>query len=646
MGATLSSMIDAAFADTGPVAQALNERGRIYRKSPHQIAFAQAVGQVFTAGMGAGRDAGGAAGLFEAAAGTGKGLAYLVPMMLFCAIHNEAGLVGVASPGAAAHVARVELAMAAEVMFELTGRRLTFARRYSPQDFLSRAKLDTLIHLVEDGSLRPVLGHLRAFCDDSGLIAEWVRDNGPLPAALHPRDVALGSAFDLDSDAFAQHLAAASGADILLVPQALLVRHALSGRALGERRFACAVIDEGDALAETLDHLSAWHLSVLDLPPSAATEQLVRLARRLDPAHDGLVRLSDPRHAALRVEVRAIAARLGGLDRFVAACDRPAGPDIACLSWSPSPDAPAFEVLSRETPVLGDLRGIGGLCIAAAGETDIRRCAGAVLRGDLGGRFSPPRFGALGFNLSPPTAPKPSPEGDAPGLNGRNPAWYAWAEAVCARVAAFGQRSLVLTANAADTVELAQRLRARGVAAVIEHVPGERLSESLAAFRARPDAMLIGPELWEGIDLPGLVKHVVVTRLPIGGRDGVWMRLQAERLADRGLGPEDVQRALFARLLAQARRRVTHGIGRAIRSPRDEAQVWIADPRFPLPDSLTGNPRLGLPANAGYFRDFTGCIPERFRAGVFATWPAASLIDIIPRAECATGVRKHRSRRA
>ncbi len=57
--------------------------------------------------------------------------------------------------------------------------------------------------------------------------------------------------------------------------------------------------------------------------------------------------------------------------------------------------------------------------------------------------------------------------------------------------------------------------------------------------------------------------------------------------------------------------------------------------------------RLGLPANAGYFRDFTRCIPERFRAGLFATWPAANLIDIPSEAMAPAPVaRKGPSRRA
>ena len=643
MPPSLSDLITAAFAESGPLAEAMGARGRIYRRSPDQIAFAQAVGHLFMTG-------GGTSGLFESAAGTGKGLGYLVPMTLFSALTGRSGIVGVSSPGAAVQLARSELAMAAEATSDLTGRRVSFARRYAPEDFLSRLKLEALLEVIEDGALRDSLGRMRAFCDDSGLIPDWIRDNGPLPDALHPRDVALSSAFDGDSETYAQHLPPGADADILLVPQALLVRHARSGRALGDRRFGCAVIDEGEALPETLEHLAQWHLSVLDLPSSLAGDALVRLARRLDREHNGLIRLSDPRHDVVRTEVRALAVRIGGLDRFIAACDRPDGPDIPCLSWLPSTAVPAFEIVSREVAGLGVKTGLGelgvvdSLCIAAVEVDDaLRRCLALSPAAESGGRFTPRRFGMLGFNLSPPSAPKPSPTPkpslpkpslkEAIALHGRNPDWYDWVEAVCLRVAVFNQRTLILSVNAADTAELAVRLRARGLGSLIAHVPGERLSENLAAFRARPDAILIAPDLWEGIDLPGLVKHLVVTRLPLRGRDGVHMRLQAERLVALGLSPADVEAVMFERQAAQARRRVACGIGRAVRSSRDEAQIWIADPRFPLPDSLMNDARLGLPANAGYFRGFTRCIPERFRAGLFATWPAATLIDIVPGAE-------------
>ncbi|MGZ3306552.1 MAG: helicase C-terminal domain-containing protein, partial [Asticcacaulis sp.] len=225
--------------------------------------------------------------------------------------------------------------------------------------------------------------------------------------------------------------------------------------------------------------------------------------------------------------------------------------------------------------------------------------------------------------------------------------WFDHVEEVCVRIAQLRQRTLVLTCNFAETVELAQRLRVRGVAQVIEHARGERLNESLSAFRARDDGILIAPNLWEGVDLPGLVRHLVVTRLPIASRHSPAMQIESERLQAEGLSDDDVTLRIFDILSRRARRTLAHGLGRAVRQVSDDAQVWVTDPRFPLPDSLTGNPRLRLPANIPVYRDFVKCIPRRFRAGLLATYPSSTLIEVEPYPHAAAVTkRKGRSRRA
>ncbi len=241
------------------------------------------------------------------------------------------------------------------------------------------------------------------------------------------------------------------------------------------------------------------------------------------------------------------------------------------------------------------------------------------VRVDLGGRFLPPRFGSLVFNLSHPGAPRPTVEGDRFSKDdNRNPHWYDYVEAVLADIAMLRQRTLVLTCHHKDTAELARRLRARK-AAVIAYRPGDSLSHVLAAFSADPAAILIGANLWERVNLPGLVRHLVIPRLPIGGRPMA--------PAPEGVKAQEAQRQVLSERMREARRKLRLGIGRAIRAATDDGHVWITDPRFPLPGSLTDNPRLRLPPGDPYHRTFSACIPERFRAGLFATYPQATLID-------------------
>ncbi|MEI9903772.1 MAG: helicase C-terminal domain-containing protein [Asticcacaulis sp.] len=183
------------------------------------------------------------------------------------------------------------------------------------------------------------------------------------------------------------------------------------------------------------------------------------------------------------------------------------------------------------------------------------------------------------------------------------------------------QRTLVLTCSHKDTAELARRLRARKIA-VIDYKPGDRLDDVLAAFAADGDAILIGANLWERVDLPGLVKHLVVTRLPIGSRAPGAAPARLD-----GVKAQDTQRNALAALMQEARRKLRLGIGRAIRNAHDDAHIWITDPRFPLPGSLSDNPRLQLLPGDPVHKAFSVCIPERFRAGLFATYPSAALID-------------------
>ncbi|MGZ3305923.1 MAG: hypothetical protein ACXU8U_08685, partial [Asticcacaulis sp.] len=472
----LDTLIDKAFAEGGPLARAFSVRGRAYRRSLAQVDYAHAVARTLLSGQGA-------VSLIEAGAGTGKGLGYLVPLALFCAVRAMRGLVAVAAPATGDQLARSELALATEAAFDLTQRRLIFARRYAARDFLSRSKIVFLQQAVggTETELRAVLASLRAFCDDSGLLPDWIRDNGPLPANLDPGYVTLMSPQDPESEKYLSHLANAAEADILVVPQSLLARHIRTGHKLQAGVFGCAIVDEGDEWPDTLARTAAMHVSALDLPPSPALDGFVRRVGRLarDYPRRSFLRLSDPRMDEVRGELAKLAASIGGLDRFVTACAAPCGVDLPLISWAPVLSAPAFEVRPSGAQTMGVLpAGLESLCITAADFDDrpaFRRAIGLDAdRADLDGAFTPHRFGSLSFNLTHPSvarpsAPFPGAKGARPAPAGRDPAWFDHVEEVCVRIAQLRQRTLVLTCNFAETVELAQRLRVRGVAQVIEH---------------------------------------------------------------------------------------------------------------------------------------------------------------------------------
>ena len=537
------ALVGTAFEPDGTLARALAALGRPHKHTAAQSDYAQRVARTFALGR---SEQGPAIALLEGETGLGKTLGYLIPMAVFCAQRGRRGAVAVPLAAVTDPNLEAELALAASVAAELTGRQVAFAPRFAPGDFVARDRITAVRAALppQREDLQTAVAVLERACDEGARLSDVLRDHGPLPAQIRPADV-CGDAGGGD---YRDHLAAARAADIVVMPHGLFLDAVNDG--LGGETFACAVVDEADQVPAARPD---W------------TSQLV---------------------------------------------------DALCL-----------------TSAVLDVDG------SDAGFHAVRQRLGlgSHVRDDIGGRLAPPRFGALAFNLSHPSAPRPTVDGDRVSRdNARNPRWYDYVEGVLADIARLGQRTLVLTCGHKDTAELARRLAARKIAAIV-HRPGDRLSDTLEAFAADPAALLIGANLWERVNLPGLVRHLVVTRLPIGHSDGP---------ALRGLSAEEAERQALAVVMQDARRRLKLGIGRAIRQAGDDAHLWVTDPRFPLPSSLTDNPRLQLPPCDPNHKAFSVCIPERFRSGLFATYPQAALIDPQTGAVPAAGARpvKRRAR--
>lgn len=521
------ALIGTAFEPEGKLKQALDQAGRGHRRIGAQSEYAQHVASTFAAGRG---QHGITISLLEGEAGLGKTLGYLVPMAVWCALRDSRGLLSVPLAAMTDRNLAAELAAASAVAFDLTGKTVTFARSFAARDFLSRDKIIALrAHLPARGDIEAALNALERACDDGGLLADVLRDHGPLPSQIRLADICG----DESGDAYQTHLGHSAAADIILVPHGLLLDN-LTGNddALASDSFACAVVDE-------VEHF---------LPEA------------------------NPRWDA----------------PFI---------DALCLTGA----ALDLDGNDQGFRALRDRLGLNGQVEEA-----------------LSGRFVTPRFGALAFSLSHPSAPRPTVEGEKLSRdNPRNPRWYDYVEGVLAEVAALRQRTLVLTCNHQDTAELTRRLAAQDVHA-IAYGPSDRLADVVAAFVANPAAILIGANFWERVNLPGLIKHLVVTRLPIGHFSGP---------AVDGLTASETERHVLSAVMRAARLKLKLGLGRAIRSASDDVHLWITDPRFPLPSSFSDNPRLQLPPYDASHKAFSACIPERFRAGLFATYPQAALID-------------------
>lgn len=228
---------------------------------------------------------------------------------------------------------------------------------------------------------------------------------------------------------------------------------------------------------------------------------------------------------------------------------------------------------------------------------------------------APYGFGQMRFVLADSKAPLPSNAGSVDGeLVTTAPEWLDYCASMIRSACSMPARVpkvLVLTTSYADTEALAERLSDLDGLIAAKH--GDQLSSLKAKYVAAERAVLIGPNCWEGLDLPGMVSNLVITRLPYGSFDGPGMVIREASLRQRGYSEDKIAKIKFSILSEDARQRFTQGLGRGIRRHDDDVRVWVADPRFPLPEEFASSldPVLMEPRKR-VAHAFADCIPQRF----------------------------------
>jgi ATP-dependent DNA helicase DinG len=210
-----------------------------------------------------------------------------------------------------------------------------------------------------------------------------------------------------------------------------------------------------------------------------------------------------------------------------------------------------------------------------------------------------------------------------------NAVFFDYAAAMIGTAAHLG-RALVLCASYGDVEALAARVPAGSII----QKRGQPLAPLVDQFRSTPNAVLVTPAGWVGLDLPHLVDNVVIVRLPVGRPDPLREAVLIEALRRRGRSDVDASAVLASQARGDAMRRIAQGIGRGIRAADDRCTVWIADPRFPLPVHFVQDFRRRLTQGlAQGWQDMALAIPVRFRSGgarsaygrsqIFVTKPGA-----------------------
>lgn len=548
------------------------------------------------------------------------------------------------------------------------------ARRVGRQEFVAPSRVEAVMslgHWTQDE--RAKLQSLLRHANGAGYAREW---NDQLPAGMTWADVSLYAGCPAsDFDAYARHAALAKDAQLTICTHAALLLQA-SGRAdvlggmhrddsLDEEESSghdALVIDEADRLPSVADGYVNAHLPTRELRRCLSeancrntTLDLVgELDRKLQSICQGstrtylsarpterqaLIEVLKPIAAALlRIEAKGSSADsvplAAELARIVSGLKLGAGPTLPYAQVSPSRAYPSLGLananpgrllaalwkkermpvtrmlLTSATLGTGTDASIVGFAVGVgltADDLHVRR--------DLCGSIEPKKFGSLRFVFADPAAPAPylgvDPDDET---FTQNPAWLRYVADTVAYARAEGGRVLLLTGSYAEAAKLGETLSARGIAALAQQRSSESRRETQRSFERDPSAIWISPTCWEGLNLPGLIKHLVIARVPYRPTTtGVYLA-RRDQLVAFGKDESEASRIVATIARADAFRRLRQGLGRPIRSASDSATIWLCDRRIALPQNLldayidSGReiPRQG---DRGFFQS----IPARFR---------------------------------
>ena len=153
---------------------------------------------------------------------------------------------------------------------------------------------------------------------------------------------------------------------------------------------------------------------------------------------------------------------------------------------------------------------------------------------DLWGSFQPSQFGQMCFVFCDPSigAPIIRSQDEEPALDEGeprfepSPEWLAYVSVAIKKAHSLGGNTLVLTRSYPDTSALAELARSNGLT-VLEHKRGMSMKDMKAQYQSTNNAIWLTPCGWEGLDLPGKVQNLIVTRLPFQPPDAVYEALLA-----------------------------------------------------------------------------------------------------------------------
>jgi len=419
---------------------------------------------------------------------------------------------------------------------------------------------------------------------------------------------------------------------------------------------ATGFLNDARALYEM--KLDGYATSAIVAPGSPAWELLPRMQRMAKLAHElsnAMARVRDGDGAAVMAtpafDLREQAVLLDDAVRHSTGVGRAADVEI---SWSPVWQHPSVAVKPRNAGMIASRLWYTGVedephlpMAAATIVTSATLLSAPTLRNQRHVRLAnsfglkgsdhrikvkdpvePRDFGRVSFMLPHPGLP-PVSKRNADGSRVTNPEHQQLVASIIMTCLGDGlterqtRRALVLATSYDDAAGYRRALGEGPADSRLHlHASGQSLNQASREWLkpVNPVGALITPAAWEGVDWPGVIDDLVITRLPFAPPTNYIRARTAE-------GEDEIA---MGHLVDDMLRRLRQGLGRAIRQKSDVARIWIADPRFPVPLALVRDHADIEVRHAN--QSYLSAVPARFRDALSKGTPIrpALLVRVAP----------------
>jgi ATP-dependent DNA helicase DinG len=619
--------IDLCFSEDGE----LSSRIKRYQVNNLQIEYAHAVADVLTH-----KSAQTSVGLLEADTGTGKSLGYLIPASWMA---SKGKLVAVST--FTNHLLRQNLEdvfpVVKDVCASLTGKIITAAPRFGMRNFISKARA---LRLLEEMDSKESASFARWIKRGGVLFDEWVEKYGDLPAGVNIDAICCRfSDSEEELTPYADHIDVAKRADIIFTNHHLSILHVV-GRNVFEqqKRLSSIILDEADSFpsaaasivskGSSLGELkSLFNHAIAETSDSYLSNRCTKTLQEIEDIRQKIGNIKPDNRSMLPIHHKGDPSSvlagevIDAIDDFRKYLSKSkkghllgqewidnlgehrnilglvygsswAANAVPVVSWSEVYEIPSFRLvpinpgraLSRYSQEYGKRKPVDSIILTSATLSDGRYehlnmiakeygifDEAMIVRAD---KFEPDHFGSVDFVLADPSLPHPTDKDD---IGRSNEQWLNNCRDMIIDAASRGERVLVLTLSSRDTEDLAERLDGD---TLLIHRKDVKFKSLLKTFREVENSVLVTHSAWEGVDLPGLVKNLVITRLPFSPPGKQEDAAMEEWFKKAGYSEKAYKSIIYAISLSRARRKFRQGFGRAIRSKNDHSTIWICDPRF------------------------------------------------------------------